>query len=97
MLRSVPRISALLVLLAFLALPLAALADPCTDCFGAGPAGCCAPSCCSCCAHAPLATSSRPAAATGPAPAGCAGDNAPARGLSPHLRDVFHVPKRALV
>lgn len=91
------RLSALLALLALLMLPLGALADDCTDCFGAGPGDCCAPSCCPCCVHGPLTMSVLAKAQAGPAPAGFTGDPVPVSALSPHLRDVFHVPKRSLV
>lgn len=97
--RSVLHLAALLALLAILGLPLAAMADSCTDCFGADSAGsadCCGPSCCACCVHGPLATSSLAKMAAGPAPSSLAGHPAPVSGLSSFLRDVFHVPKRSL-
>lgn len=89
-------VPALLAVLALLVLPLAAMADTCTDCFGGGSPECCAPSCCACCAHAPLATSALTKMEAGAAPVGRAGDAAPACVLPPHFRDVFHVPKPSL-
>ncbi|HEX6904213.1 MAG TPA: hypothetical protein VF789_31175 [Thermoanaerobaculia bacterium] len=88
---SMLRFAVLLGILAML-LPVAALADSCTDCLGADSVDCCPPSCCPCC----LQLSPAPAAVLGAAPAHAEADlaeRAPERHASPDPRDVLHVPK----
>lgn len=88
--------AALLAALALL-LPLAALADPCTDCLGAEATDCCPPACCSCCIHGPSSALTA-SALRAPLPAVVdAAPSPPAGGdRSSHARDVFHVPKPSL-
>lgn len=93
--RSALRLAALLTVLAFL-LPLAALADSCTDCLRAASEECCPPACCSCCAHGPSVLT----ASIGGAPRRSTVDRTPIsrddRFSAFHPRDVFHVPKPSL-
>jgi hypothetical protein len=94
--RSALRCAALLAALAFL-LPLAALADPCADCLGAASPDCCAPSCCSCCAHGPSVPAALVWGAPRPVAIAVAPDPREAPYPSRGPRDVFHVPKPALL
>lgn len=91
------RCAALLVALAAFLLPLAVLADACSDCLWASSPDCCPSSCCACCAHgAPVL-----AISGGEAPHPVLVDvaaNAPADPPpSSPPRDVFHVPKLVLL
>ncbi len=83
---------ALLAALALL-LPLAALADSCTDCLGGESPDCCPPSCCHCCFHSPSALMVSVHEDFGPARTGLALDPKEEGCLSVSPRDVFHVPK----
>ena len=94
--RSVLHLAALLAALALL-LPLAALADSCTDCLWADAADCCAPSCCPCCVHGPSTLTGSASGNFGPARTGLAMDPAEGGCLSMSPRDVFHVPKTSPV
>lgn len=88
----------LAVLLAALALllPLATLADSCTDCLWESSADCCPPSCCTCCAHGPSALTVSVRGDFGPAKSGLAMDPVEGGCLSMSPRDVFHVPKASV-
>lgn len=88
------RRSALLVLLAVLALalPLAAVADSCADCLWANSPDCCPPFCCSCCVPG-AALSGLALAGAGLREAGPAARPIEARALPAAPGDVFHVPK----
>ncbi len=92
---SVLRFAILLAALALL-LPLAALADSCTDCLWESSADCCPPSCCSCCAHGPSALTVSAWGDFGPVRSGLALDPAEGSCLSMTPRDVFHVPKASV-
>ena len=94
--QSVLHLAALLAVLALL-LPLAALADSCTDClWSASPDGC-APTCCPCCVHGASALTMSAWGDSGPARIGLALDSKEEGCLSMSPRDVFHVPKTSLV
>lgn len=94
--RSVFRLAAVLTVLAFL-LPLAALADSCVDCLWASTHDCCPPACCSCCVHGLSVVATPRWGDPRPATASTAPEPREDRFLSFHSRDVFHVPKPALV
>lgn len=94
--RSVFRLTALLAVLALL-LPLAALADSCTDCLWASSPECCPPSCCTCCAHGLSVLTVSVGGDFGPSRTGLAMDPAEGGCLSMSSRDVFHVPKASPV
>lgn len=91
------RRSALLVLLAILALalPLAATADSCADCLWAHSPDCCPPFCCSCCVPGAALRGLAPVEA-GLREAGPAGEPAEGHALPADPGDVFHVPKSFL-
>lgn len=94
--RSVLRFAWLLAALAFL-LPLAAVADTCSDCLWAVSPDCCPPACCSCCVPG---LSVLTASAWGALPLetlDLASSPLADRPLSFHPRDVFHVPKPSLI
>ena len=93
--RSVLRFAVLLAALALL-LPLAALADSCTDCLWASSPECCPPSCCSCCAHGLSVLTASAWGDLGPASSGLALDSKEDGYLSMSPRDVFHVPKASV-
>ena len=93
--RSRLHLAALLAALALL-LPLAALADSCTDCLWASSPDCCPPSCCSCCAHGLSVLMVSASGDFGPARSGLAMDPAEGGCLSMSTRDVFHVPKASV-
>jgi hypothetical protein len=90
--RSVLSLAALLAALALL-LPLAALADSCTDCLWASSPECCPPSCCSCCVQGLSALTVAAWEGFSLSQAGLAMDPAEGGGLSMSPRGVFHVPK----
>lgn len=93
--RSVLRLAVLLAALALL-LPLAALADSCTDCLWESSADCCPPSCCSCCAHGLSVLTVSVWGDSGPARSGLTLDSQEDGCLSMSPRDVFHVPKASV-
>jgi hypothetical protein len=93
--RSVLRFAVLMTALALL-LPLAALADSCTDCLWESSPECCPPSCCSCCAHGLSVLTVSVWGDFGPARSGLAVDPAEGGCLSMSPRDVFHVPKASV-
>jgi hypothetical protein len=93
--RSMLRFALLLAALALL-LPLAALADSCTDClWSAAPDGC-APTCCPCCVHGGLVLTFSAWGDSGPVRTGLALDPKEEGCLSMSPRDVFHVPKTSV-
>lgn len=94
--RSALRCATLLAVLAFL-LPLAAVADSCTDCLSAASPDCCPPSCCSCCVHGTSVLTAEIWGAPHPATVDGAASPQEDRYLFFHPRDIFHVPKPFLV
>ena len=90
------RLAALLTVLAFL-LPLAAMADSCTDCLWAGSQECCPPACCPCCVHGPSVLTALAWGDPRPATVDLALNPREDRAPSFHPRDVFHVPKPSLI
>jgi hypothetical protein len=90
------RFAALLTVLAFL-LPLAAMADSCSDCLWADSQECCPPACCPCCVHGPSVLTASAWGAPRPATVDMAPDPHEDRSPSFHPRDVFHVPKPSLI
>ena len=90
------RFAAVLVALAFL-LPIATLADSCPDCLWADSPDCCPPACCPCCVHGPSVLTVAIGSALRAAVVASA--RSPQEGLDPsiHPRDIFHVPKPALL
>jgi hypothetical protein len=94
--RSLLRFAALFAMLAFL-LPLAAVAQSCSDCLGSDSPECCPPSCCLCCFHGPsvLTTSIGESRQPGSVDLALGPPNGPSPSSPP--RDVFHVPKPAVL
>jgi hypothetical protein len=94
--RRVLRLAALLTVLAFL-LPLAAMADSCTECLWAGSQECCPPACCPCCVHGPSVLTILAWGDPRPATVDMALNPREDRAPTFHPRDVFHVPKPSLI
>ena len=97
MARPVLRCAALLIALAAFLLPLAALADACSDCLWAESPDCCPPSCCTCCAHGTPGLAASAWGSPRPALGDAAPDGPADRSPSSVPRDIFHIPKPALV
>ena len=95
--RPLLRCAALLAALAVFLLPLAALADACSDCLWAESPDCCPPSCCGCCAHGTPILAFSVWGSPRPALADAAPDEPADLPLSSASRDIFHVPKPVLV
>lgn len=95
--RPLLRFAVLLAALAFL-LPLAAVADSCTDCLGGtGYPDCCPPSCCSCCVHGPSVLIASIWGTPRPVMVDAAPNPHEDPSPSSSPRDIFHVPKLSLV